>query len=78
MGEGKREGQDRDRGLNIQTIVYKTDKLRGYTVQHREYSQYFITIKYYPPKKENGPFCFCIVLNWCPNFEENLKFEAAY
>ena len=28
--------------LGIQTTMYKINKLQGYTVQHREYSQYFI------------------------------------
>ena len=26
----------------VQTTRYKTNKLQGYIVQHREYSQYFI------------------------------------
>ena len=26
----------------VQTIMYKINKLQGYIVQHREYSQYFI------------------------------------
>ena len=31
-GEGKREGQIKGMGLQIQTTVYKTDKQQGYTV----------------------------------------------
>ena len=27
--------------LEVQTTIYKMNKLQGYTVQHRNYSQYF-------------------------------------
>ena len=32
----------RGRGLEVQTTTYKINKLRGYIVQNREYSTYFI------------------------------------
>ena len=28
----------------VQTIIYETNKLQGWIVQHREYNQYFIHI----------------------------------
>ena len=31
----------------VQTTMYKINKLQGYIVQHREYSQYFIIIMEY-------------------------------
>ena len=40
-GQGRR-GQDRGWDEKVQTIAYKINKLQGYIVQHREYSQYFI------------------------------------
>ena len=40
-GKEAREGQDRGRGVRG-TTMYKINKLQGYIVQHREYSQYFI------------------------------------
>ena len=36
------EWQYRGRGLRVQTITYKINKLQGHIVQHRKYSQYFI------------------------------------
>ena len=45
-GEGRGEGQDKDRGLKVHTTMYKINKLQEYIVQHREYSQYcIITLK---------------------------------
>ena len=45
MGQGKGgEGQDRGRGLRVQTTMYKRNKLQGYIVQQRKYSQYFMII----------------------------------
>ena len=45
MGQGKGgEGQDRGRGLRVQTTMYKINKLQGYVVQHKGYSQYFIIL----------------------------------
>ena len=44
---GKREEgeeQDRGRGLRGRTTKYIINKLQGYSVQHREYSQQFITV----------------------------------
>ena len=29
-------------GIEVQTTLYKINKLQGYIIQHREYSQYFI------------------------------------
>ena len=29
-------------GLEIQSVMYKINKLQDYIIQHREYSQYFI------------------------------------
>jgi len=41
---GSRKMQHRGKGLR-ETIMYKINQLQGYTVLHREYSQYFrITI----------------------------------
>ena len=41
--KGKGVGRDRGRGLRGTNIaMYKVNKLQGYMVQHREYSQYFI------------------------------------
>ena len=37
-GRGKIRAGDKE----VQTIMYELNKLRGYTVQHREYSQYLI------------------------------------
>ena len=58
-GEGSREGQERGRGLrgtNYYTM-YKINKLQGHTVQHREYSQYFIvTINGLKPLKIVNPY----------------------
>jgi len=46
-----REGQERGRRVEVQTIRYS--KLQGHTVQHREYNQYFvITIKRNDAKAE--------------------------
>ena len=43
-GEGRSKGQDRS--YEVQTTMYKINKLHGYIVQYREYSPYFIiTIK---------------------------------
>ena len=42
---GEREGggaQNRGRRLRGQTIRCKINRLQGYIVQHREYSQYFM------------------------------------
>ena len=40
---GREERQDRCRGLRrTNYCMYKINKLQGYIVQHREYSQYFI------------------------------------
>ena len=36
------ERQNSGRGLGVQTIMYKINKLQGHIAQHREYSQYFI------------------------------------
>ena len=45
-GEGRREEQNWGRKLRsnigVQTTMYKRNKLQGYTIQHRKYSQYFI------------------------------------
>ena len=43
-GKGRGEGQDRGRGLRVQTTMYKINKLQGYVVQHKVYSQYFIIL----------------------------------
>ena len=40
-GRGQREGQDSGRGLRGTTYNVQ-NKLQGYIIQHREYSQYFI------------------------------------
>ena len=40
----KNKGQDRGRGLEMQTSRSKINKIQGYVVQHWEYSQYFIII----------------------------------
>lgn len=43
-GEGRRECQERGRGLRgTHTNMHKINKLPAHTVQHREHSQYFIT-----------------------------------
>ena len=40
---GKREEEGARYGQGINSYrLYKTDKLQGYVVQHREYSKYFI------------------------------------
>ena len=44
QGEKRKEGQDRDKGLEVQATMYKINKLYGYIGQHREYNQYFITL----------------------------------
>ena len=44
QGEKREEWQDRDKGLEVQATMYKINKLHGYIGQHREYSQYFITL----------------------------------
>ena len=42
-GEGERERKNSSRRLrDILTAMYKINKLQGYILQHREYSQYFI------------------------------------
>ena len=41
--KGRGEGQDRGRELRGTNVVMYINKLQGYIVQHREYSQYFIT-----------------------------------
>ena len=42
MGRGKGGGARRGKGLRGTAIMYKINKLQGYIVQYREYSQYFI------------------------------------
>ena len=44
QAEKREEGQDRDKGLEAQNTMYKINRLHGYIVQHREYSQYFIAL----------------------------------
>ena len=39
---GRRMGKTGVGDEKVETITYKINKLQGYTVQHREYSQYFI------------------------------------
>ena len=36
------KGQDGVGDQEVQTTMYKINKLQGYILQHREYSQYFI------------------------------------
>ena len=38
----KFSGQDKGADYEAQTTMYKINKLQGYIVQHREYTQYFI------------------------------------
>ena len=38
VGRGKTGVEDEE----AQTTMHKINKLQGYTIQHREYSQYFI------------------------------------
>ena len=40
-GEDWGEGQDRGRGLEVQTTRYKVNNIQGCNVHHREYNQYF-------------------------------------
>ena len=44
LSEGRRvgEGQISEGGSEVQTTMYKINKLQGYNIQHREYSQYFV------------------------------------
>ena len=42
QGEGGGEGQDRGRGLRGTNYYVLINKVQGYIIQHREYSQYFI------------------------------------
>ena len=37
--------------------MYKINKLQGYIVQHREYSQYFIVTIEYNPKNCESLYC---------------------
>lgn len=39
--------KDRSRGLRVQTVIYKRNKLQGYISQCREYSQYFVSMFMY-------------------------------
>ena len=41
---GSKEGQDRVGGLTGTDYYALNRQLQGHTVQHREYSQYFITL----------------------------------
>ena len=41
-GEGRREGQGQGYEIKKCKTMHKINKLQGYIVQHREYSQYFI------------------------------------
>ena len=41
-GERRMKGQNRGEDSEVQTIRCEINKLQGYIVQHREYSQYFI------------------------------------
>ena len=43
-GEGRGRGNIGVGDKEVQTTMYKMNKLQGYIVQHREYSQYFKTI----------------------------------
>ena len=45
-GQGRRMGKMAVGDLKARTTVYKINKLQGYTVQNRAYSQYFIITLY--------------------------------
>ena len=41
-GERRGTGKIEEGDLEVKTTMYKINKLQGYTVQHRDYNQYFI------------------------------------
>ena len=43
-GETRAEGQDALGDQETHALVYKINMLQGYTIQHQEQSQYFITL----------------------------------
>ena len=46
----------------VQTIMYKINMLRGYTVEHRKHSYYFI-ITFYGVIINIKPLCYTLEIN---------------